>query len=221
MALATYAVVFALAAYCQNTTLNTTENDNNSTVVLSLTNVTVIPRNRRAVPEVNDTVALPTRQPRRLKLETTKHFTLESTDHVEIEKEGDVITSWIEEVQHSHRQRRQRQFGRYHRTNGTLTMTESGTYLVYSQLTYYDNSGRWCHAIKHNDGIAAKCMATEWGMSIDKNTNRYIPTVQTCYTSISLFLRRRDTLSIISLYGRRTIHNSGDLSFWGISRLGG
>lgn len=213
----------AILAWIQENggTLQYHDNDNCYSMVYNLPNVTVHSRNRRAAKELaNETLLTPTSQPRRHKFAVAKHFALDSRYAVEVEQEGDTLVAWSEVQLHRRSRQRRQQFGKYDRASGTLTITKSGWYTVYSQITYYDNSGRWCHAIKHNEAIVAKCLASEWGMALDENTNRYIPTVHSCYTSRTLFLRRRDTLRIISLYGQRNIHNSGDLSFWGVSRLG-
>ena len=110
-------------------------------------------------------------------------------------------------------------FGKYDSTKGVFTVTRAGLYRINSKITYYDNSGRWCHSIKHNGTHIAKCLTSEWGINIDEGTNHYVPTVQQCANSISIYLDRGDKISITSLYGQRTLHNSPDMNFWSITKL--
>ena len=73
--------------------------------------------------------------------------------------------------------------------------------------------------LQKNSNIIAKCLASEWGMSVDEGTNHYVPTVHNCYTATVVYLHPDDELSITSLYGRRTIHQGTDMTFWGIVKL--
>lgn len=73
--------------------------------------------------------------------------------------------------------------------------------------------------LQRNTEIISKCLASEWGMAIDDVTERYVPTVHSCFTSTVMYLRRHDEISIISLYGRRTVHQGKEMTFWGMVRL--
>ena len=142
------------------------------------------------------------------------HLEVDSqTYKMEIETAGQTLNIWKKRADP------EVDFGQYN-NNGVFTIARPGLYFIYSQMTYYDNSGRWCHAIKKNSDLITKCLASEWGMSIDSGTNQYVPTVHNCFTSIAVYLDRQDEISIISLYGRRTAHQGENMTYWGIVRLG-
>ena len=143
----------------------------------------------------------------------------QSKYRMEIERAGQILNIWTVRNEKRRYRAERANVAQYH-NNGAVRILTSGVFLLYSQLTYYDNSGRWSHGMKRNNDVIAKCIQHEWGMSVDPKTMKYVPTAQTCVTNIVTYLQKGDLLSIVSFYERRTLHHAKDMTYWGVIKIG-
>ena len=86
-------------------------------------------------------------------------------------------------------------------------------------MTYYDRSGRWSHMVAVNGKPFIKCLASEWGIEVDPETDVRYNTIHQCYTSGVIGLRKGDKVGIYSMYPDRTMHEDREMSFWGLIKL--
>ena len=86
-------------------------------------------------------------------------------------------------------------------------------------MTYFDRTGRWSHTVGVNEKPFIKCLASEWGVETDPDTNVLYNTIHQCYTSAVIALQRGDKVGIYSMYPDRVMHEDKEMCFWGLVKL--
>ncbi|XP_071116439.1 uncharacterized protein [Haliotis cracherodii] len=118
---------------------------------------------------------------------------------------------WVEKNRHIHMPATQDE-------NGKFTITESGLYLLYSSILFYDSKLKQSQAIMKNDQRLFKCME---GVDYINMTagKTYNSKYRTCSNSGVTYLEKGDKISVDLLYDNTVLDLSADSTFFGLVQL--
>ncbi|XP_041349526.1 ectodysplasin-A-like isoform X3 [Gigantopelta aegis] len=102
--------------------------------------------------------------------------------------------------------------------NGTYVIKESGLYLVYTSILYYDAKMKQSQTVVRNGKKLFKCM--DGVDHISETGNRYFNAkYKTCSITGVAFLHKNDEIQVRNLYTNTVIDISPDSTFFGLVQL--
>lgn len=104
-------------------------------------------------------------------------------------------------------------------TDGIVTVTEAGVYMIYMSVTYHDLTGRWSAAVLVSGIEKAKCLASEQLRDVSHMHQTAHGVYKQCSTTLVVYLRRNQHVAIQCMYGTRQIMTAPEFTFWGMVKL--